>query len=176
MDFESKENLIIREMLKSDIDLIFKNFKEQSWNKPKEQFEEYYREQKSEKRFVLVVELSGDIAGYITLKPSANQGPFANQNIPEIIDLNVFKKYQNQGIGNKLLDAVENRASGYSDTVCLAVGLHSGYGNAQKIYIKRGYVPDGSGVWYKDRPAEPYQNYCNDDDLVLYMSKKLKKG
>jgi len=101
------------------------------------------------------------------------QGAFANKKISEIVDLNVFKKYQNQGIGNKLLDAVENLAKDFSDTVCLAVGLHSGYGNAQKIYAQRGYITDGSGVWYKDKPAVPYQDYCNDDDLVLYMSKKL---
>ena len=101
------------------------------------------------------------------------QGAFANKKIPEIIDLNVFKKYQNKGIGNKLLDSVENLAKKFGDTVCLGVGLHSGYGNAQKIYTQRGYIPDGSGVWYKDKPAVPYQDYCNDDDLVLYMSKKL---
>ena len=26
------------------------------------------------------------------------------------------------------------------------MGLHSGYGPAQRLYARRGYVPDGSGV------------------------------
>ena len=36
-----------------------------------------------------------------------------------------------------------------ADVVSLAVGLHTGYGQAQRLYIKRGYIPDGTGVWYQ---------------------------
>ena len=41
------------------------------------------------------------------------------------------------------------------------------------MYVKRGYIPDGSGVWYKDRVCESYTPCENDDDLVLYLSKRL---
>jgi hypothetical protein len=78
------------------------------------------------------------------------------------------------GIGSKLMDTAEKIASEYADTVYLGVGLHSGYGNAQRMYHKRGYLPDGKGVWYKDKIAEPYETYSNDDDLTLYFSKKLR--
>lgn len=44
------------------------------------------------------------------------------------------------------MDAVEALAAVTSDTVCLGVGLHSGYGAAQRMYVLRGYVPDGSVV------------------------------
>ena len=44
------------------------------------------------------------------------------------------------------------------------------------MYVKRGYVPDGSGVWYKDKICEPYSECCNDDDLVLYLYKDLRTG
>ena len=43
----------------------------------------------------------------------------------------------------------------------LAVGVHSGYGAAQKIYVKREYIPDGSGVWYKVKQLEQYASCCN---------------
>lgn len=97
-----------------------------------------------------------------------------NQHIPEVVDLNVFIKYRNKGIGNKILDVVENVASGLSDKICLGVGLHFGYGSAQRIYIKRGYLFDGSGVWYKGRQLEQYADCCNDDDLILFLSKSLR--
>ena len=42
------------------------------------------------------------------------------------------------------------------------------------MYIKRGYVPDGSGVWYRDQVCPPHGDCRNDDDLVLYLSKKLR--
>ncbi len=43
-----------------------------------------------------------------------------------------------------------------------------------RLRHQRGYIPDGSGVWYKDRVCEPYRDCCNDDDLVLYLSKHKK--
>ena len=41
------------------------------------------------------------------------------------------------------------------------------------LYVKRGYIPDGNGVWYQEKTLEQYAPCCNDDDLVLFMSKKL---
>ena len=72
------------------------------------------------------------------------------------------------------MDIAEQIASDYSDTVSLGVGLHSGYGSAQRMYIKRGYIPDGSGVWYRDQVCPQHADCRNDDDLVLYLSKKLR--
>ena len=68
----------------------------------------------------------------------------------------------------------ERIAGEYADTVCLGVGLHAGYGSAQRMYVKRGYIPDGSGVWYRGRVCEPYSLCENGDDLILYLSKKLR--
>lgn len=61
-----------------------------------------------------------------------------------------------------------------SGLVYLAVGLHKFYGPAQRLYARRGYVPDGSGVWYGDKPCEPYEAYRNDDELNLYLIKNLR--
>ena len=74
----------------------------------------------------------------------------------------------------RLMDIAEKLAKTRSDTVCLGVGLHSGYGSAQRMYVKRGYVPDGTGVWYQNQICVPYGNCCNNDDLVLYLSKTLE--
>ena len=75
---------------------------------------------------------------------------------------------------SRLMDAAEQIAGQYADTVWLAVGLHSGYGSAQRMYVKRGYIPDGSGVWYQGQPCGQYEtNIANDDSLVLFLSKKL---
>ena len=71
------------------------------------------------------------------------------------------------------MDMAEQIAKEYSDVVYLGVGLHSGYGSAQRMYVKRGYIPDGSGVWYQDKVCEQYAACNNDDDLVLYFSKRL---
>ena len=68
---------------------------------------------------------------------------------------------------------MEALAAETSDTVCLGVGLHSGYGAAQRMYVLRGYVPDGSGVWYEGCVWDQYAPCVNDDELNLFLSKKL---
>ena len=40
--------------------------------------------------------------------------------------------------------------------------------------MRRGYIPDGTGVWYGDKVCEPYTPCANDDDLVLYLAKKVR--
>lgn len=174
MIYYNGENLIIRSMLESDIEEFVKGFLEQGWHKSQELFSNYYNEQENRKKLVIVAEVDGNVAGYVTLLPFAKVGPFANMNIPEIVDFNVLIKYQRKGIGKKIMDISEKLAKQKSENVSLAVGLHSGYGSAQRMYIKRGYIPDGSGVWYKEKQLEPYTQCENDDDLILYFLKSLK--
>ena len=59
--------------------------------------------------------------------------------------------------------------------VGLGVGLYVDYGDAQKLYVKRGYVPDGCGMTYNYEPVKPGSTVWVDDDLVLWFVKKLNK-
>lgn len=175
MIYFSNGALTIRSMMESDIEKFVVGFKEQGWHKSKEMFSQYFSQQEDNERSVVIAEIEGNVAGYITLISSANAGPFAKRNIPEIIDFNVLMKYQRRGIGSSMMDVVENLAKEKSNYVSLSVGLHAGYGSAQRMYVKRGYIPDGSGVWYGGRQAPPYTSCENDDDLTLYFSKQLKR-
>jgi len=171
MIYYSKENLIIRSMEKSDIDKLVNGFKEQNWNKPFELFNNYYNEQKNNEKLVIIAEINNTIAGYVNLLPYAKDGPFAYKNIPEIVDFNVLIKYQKRGIGNKIIEIAEQLAKEKSDYVSLSVGLHYGYGSAQRMYVKRGYIPDGSGVWYNGVQLEQNGKCENNDELTLYFLK-----
>ncbi len=168
------ESLLIRPLLESDMDAFAKAFRAQGWTPKPEVHRRYLLEQEKGLRRVFVAETNGVPAGYLTLVPKAETGPFAGKEWPEIQDFNVLKAYQRRGIGSALMDAAEEAASRLSDTVTLGVGLHSGYGPAQRLYIRRGYLPDGSGVWFQDQPAKPYAPCQNDNSLVLYLSKKLR--
>lgn len=163
----------IRKMIENDIIKIHKEFEYQNWYKPIEIFENYYREQNDNKRKVFIAYNDNHIFGYATLLDNADSGAFKNMNIPIIIDFNVFEKYQKNGIGNGILAYIENEVMQYCNKICLGVGLHSGYGKAQRLYAKRNYIPDGSGVWYKDSILKPYSSCINDDDLILYLIKEL---
>ncbi|RSI97862.1 GNAT family N-acetyltransferase [Streptococcus mitis] len=163
---------LIRTMQTSDVKELSQGFINQCWPGREEILARYFLEQECGEREVLVAEVKGALAGYITILPYAKQGPFA-EIYPELSDFNVFGPFQNQGIGNLLMEEAEKRVKLISDKVTLGVGLHSGYGPAQRLYIKRDYIPDGSGVWYQNhRPA--MDATCEDiGDLVLYLSKDL---
>ena len=132
------------------------------------------RDQAEGKSISLAAEYIGNVAGYINVYPDAEWGAFGGMGLPEIVDFGVLEKYRKNGIGSHLMDVAEEIASRYADTVYLGVGVHNGYGSAQRMYVKRGYIPDGSGVWYRNEVCPQYAPCQNDDSLILYFSKKLR--
>ena len=168
------DKLTIRSMVPEDAKVYYDTYLSYDWHPQMEIYENYYREQQNGERLVFVPEYEGKVVGICTLVLHPTEGPWGGQNIPEIVDLCVFFHIHKSGIGSKLLDVAEAEAAKRSDTVFLAVGCHSGYGPAQRIYVKRGYIPDGSGVWYQNRQLDQYAPCVNDDDLLLFMSKELK--
>ena len=168
-----KESTIIRRMMESDIEEISQAFIHQGWPGKEDILTSYLQDQENGERDVLVADLDGSVAGYITILHDAKHGPFVGV-YPELTDFNVFESFQRQGIGTALIEKAEQEALKYSDVVTLGVGLHKGYGPAQRLYVKRGYIPDGSGLWFNNEPLAPYAPCENSDDLVLYFSKKRK--
>lgn len=162
--------LVLRSMIQGDADAIDQAFSAQGWHPDIEIYRAYYAQQESGELAVVAAEYQEKLAGYMIIKPKAATGPFAGK-YPQLCDFNVFEKHRNRGIGSKILDVAEELAFTQGDRVTLGVGLHSGYGAAQRLYIRRGYLPDGSGVWYRDRQLEQYASCRNDDDLLLYLYK-----
>ncbi len=174
MVYFSQDELIIRDMEYEDARKITDAEIEQGWNASVDKYLKRLDDSKSGRAVSLVAEYSRKPVGYINIYPDSTWGAFGGKGYPEIVDFGVLEKYRKHGIGAALMDTAEKIASEYADTVYLGVGLHSGYGSAQRMYVKRGYIPDGSGVWYHDEICKPHGECKNDDDLVLYFSKKLR--
>lgn len=167
------DNLHIRPLVEDDCERISKAFAQQGWDKPAQQFKHYLQESADGKRMVLVAEFDGDIAGYVTIVHESDYPHFKERSIPEIKDLNVLKLFQRRGIGTALLDMAEAFVLEDSTLVGIGFGLTKDYGDAQRLYIKRGYVPDGQGAHHADKPLKPGEHVKVDDGLVLYLTKKL---
>ncbi len=165
---------MIRSMEKADAEVIYRTYQSYGWHPQLETYENYWLEQERHERVVFIAEYAGDVAGICTLVLHPAEGPWAGGGCPEIQDLCVFFHLHGKGIGSMLLDAAEAEAARYADRVYLGVGVHSGYGPAQRLYVKRGYNFDGSGVWYQGKPLAQYAPCVNDDDLLLFMSGELK--
>ena len=166
--------LAVRSLTGADVDDVVREECAQGWHSTPEKLLMRLEHERAGKCVTLAAQYGEEAAGYVFVYPDSPWGAFGGRGLPEIVDFAVLEKFRRRGIGTALMDTAEKIAGLYADTVYLGVGLHSGFGSAQRMYVKRGYIPDGSGVWYGDGPAEPYAPVCNDDDLILYLSKKLR--
>ena len=165
---------VIRLLESKDIREIAEAFHQLGWNKPASQYERYLGEQSLGLRHVLVAFVNGEFAGYLTVCWHSLYEPFRKENIPEIVDFNVLPKFRRQGIGTQLIDIAEDTIAKVNPIAGIGVGLDPDYGAAQRLYILRGYVPDGRGLHYRDHYVECSEQINIDDELALYLTKALK--
>jgi ribosomal protein S18 acetylase RimI-like enzyme len=114
-------------------------------------------------------------AGYLTICWTSNYEPFRAEHIPEIVDFNVLPEFRRLGIGTQLMEKAESEIASVSPMAGIGVGVTTDYGAAQRLYVLRGYVPDGRGLRYRDHPVRYGEEVRVDDDLVLYFTKNLKQ-
>jgi GNAT superfamily N-acetyltransferase len=164
--------LEIRPLRVGDPSVIAAAFDEIGWNKPESQYRRYLDDQEAGTRDVLVATIDGAFAGYVTVRWVSPYEPF--DGIPEIQDFNVLPKFRRRGIGSALMDAAEALVAGRSPDVGIGVGLYADYGTAQRMYVRRGYIPDGRGLLYKLEQVPPGEMVRNDDDTVLMFTKQLR--
>lgn len=174
MIYYKDEALIIRDMEEPDARIFTDEEIAQGWHADIAKYRMRLKDQAEGRCISLTAEFKGRPAGYVNVYPNGPGGPFSGKSLPEIVDFGVLEKYRRRGIGSRLMDTAEQIAGRYADTVWLGVGLFESYGSAQRMYVKRGYIPDGSGAWYQGKPCIPYEDCRMDDDLVLFMSKKLR--
>ena len=174
MVYYQDDYLVIRNMEEADAQAFYDGYLAQGWHPELSVYRMRLKDQAEGRCIALTAVYQGQPAGSVYVYLTTHAGPFKEKGWPEIHDFSVMEKYQRKGIGSRLMDAAEQIAGQYADKVWLGVGLCDSYGSAQRMYIKRGYIPDGSGVWYRDQQCVQYETTCTvDDDLILYLSKKL---
>lgn len=125
-------------------------------------------------RFRLFVASAGDdYVGHCKVDFRPEYAHFSKNRIPEIQDLYVIAPFRCQGVGSALLDVAETTIAELSKVAGIGVGLYADYGSAQRLYTRRGYIPDGRGIAYEGTTLCPGQRVLVDDDLVLYLIKDL---
>lgn len=169
-----KAEVQIRLLESTDIPEIAAAFEELGWNKPASQYTRYLMEQSLKMREMYIARLQGKFSGYVTVCWKSGYEPFQSRSIPEIMDFNVLPKFRRLGIGTQLMDRAEAEIARVSPVAGIGVGMTPDYGAAQRLYVLRGYVPDGNGLYFCGRPTHHGQAIKADDDLVLYLTKELR--
>lgn len=170
------QDAVIREIEAEDISPLVKSFVFSSIliEAILEKWTRYYHEHLNGMRTIFILEKKNEIIGYASLLRVSNYPHFQKVGIPEIHDLRVAEKWRKLGYGKRLIEHLEQsaRLEGYSQ-IGIGVGLYADYGSAQRLYFRLGYIPDGYGVTYHYLPAVAGETYPLDDELILWLIKKI---
>lgn len=137
-------------------------------------YERYLNWQKEGECAFLIASLDGKIAGYVFLLFRDRWGSMANQGIPGLADLWVFPSCRGHGVGNALLKEAESIAVKHSNILHLDVHVTAEAGAAHRLYFRRGYVPDGKGVYFNYKPYDPSMGNVDPESLTLSFIKHLQ--
>ena len=169
-------DFLIRGLLAEDIQLLATTFcfPWSTFEVTLEKWRRYYEEQKDQLRTVCVIQKGDQLVGYGSLIYTPEYAHFKTSSIPEVSDVWIASHERKKGLGARLISFLEKVAKerGFTE-VGIAVGLYGDYGQAQRLYCKLGYLPDGQGITYKGVSVVPGENYPVDDDLVLWLTKTL---
>jgi GNAT superfamily N-acetyltransferase len=168
------DGLQIRCLNQTDPHVMAAAFSSIGWFKPAALFQRYLVEQASGTRLCWVADLDSAFTGYVTVNWQPTYPGFAEKQIPEIQDLNVLPCFRRKGIGTALLDQAERQIACGSEIAGIGVGLHPGYNDAQKLYGRRGYFPDGRGVTYRNRYVHEGEYVIVDDELLLHLIRRIR--
>jgi GNAT superfamily N-acetyltransferase len=116
----------------------------------------------------------GEPVGIITIRWECRYPPFKEQNIPLIQNIEIRWDKRGQGIGYELMEHTERYIATRANRAGICVGIFDAYGPAQRLYVKRGYLPDGRGVCRGHVPLTEGETITIDHDLLLWLVKELK--
>ncbi|CEJ14547.1 Acetyltransferase (GNAT) family protein [bacterium YEK0313] len=166
--------LRIDDLAPADVEAVVSVDGGNGWNSDRILWDRYLAEQAHGLRTVLIAWSHDHPIGYGTLAWASDYAPFRLRDMPEINNLCVARSHRQSGVATTLIRTLENKArSSGKAGIGIGVGLYADYGNAQRLYARLGFRPDGEGVTYRGRRAEPGKQVCLDDDLILWLSKDL---
>lgn len=166
--------MVVRPMTAGDVDGLAATSSEPAPQAERQRFRRRLAEQAAGERLVLVAESDGVLTGHVGVRWRSGHPPFRTADIPEIVDLVIVPAYRRQGVATMLLEVAEATVATRSSVVGIGVGLHAECGPAQRLYAKRGYLPDGRGAHRAGRPVPAAATVRLDDAVSLMLVKRIR--
>ena len=122
----------------------------------------------------LIAMQNGRVTGIVCTRWQSNYPGFRDRGIPLVHQLSVAEPFRRQGVATRLMDAMEELArSRGAGALGITVGLSEAYGPAQRLYVRRGYVPDGRGACQGQQPIRQGARVTLDHDVIIWLTKNL---
>lgn len=116
---------------------------------------------------------AGRLVGIVTIRWHARYQPFAEKRIPLIQNIEIRYEDRGRGIGALMMERAEKEIAKRSPLAGICVGIFDEYGPAQRLYVKRGFVPDGRGVCHPHQPVMDGETVTIGHDLLLWLVKDV---
>ena len=124
----------------------------------------------------LIATNGGEVIGYVAIVWESNYEGFRSRGIPLLHQIIVAEPFRRRGVATALMDAAEQLARDRGvATLGITVGLFDEYGPAQRLYARRGYVPDGRGACQGQRPLSEGVRVTMDHNLIMWLTKDLAR-
>ena len=169
----AKSGEIIECLAAHRVEWLEREFTRRRGPKSEGYFQKVFAAQERDELIILVARTGEQLHGYLKIVWQPEYVPFREKGIPEIQDLNVVPASLRRGVATRLMDRAEALIAERSPVAGIGFGLHPGYGPAQRMYIKRGYLPDALPLTWHDKPVTEGQDVKLDDELVLHLTKQL---
>ena len=115
-----------------------------------------------------------DAVGYVAIIWKSGYAGFKSRGIPLVHQISVGEPWWRRGVATLLMDAAEQRAADRAlRRWAITVGLFDEYGPAQRMYGRRGYIPDGRGARQGQRPLSEGTQVRLDHDVIIWLTKEL---
>jgi GNAT superfamily N-acetyltransferase len=122
----------------------------------------------------LIATDGSDVIGYVAIVWESNYAASGAAAFPLVHQVAVAGPFRRRGVATLLMDAAEQLARDRGiATLGITVGLFDEYGPAQRLYGRRGYIPDGRGACRGQRPLSKGMQVAMDDDLIIWLTKDL---
>jgi GNAT superfamily N-acetyltransferase len=163
----------IEKLTPDRVEWLSAEFSKLGWVRPERYFQHCFEAQSQGKIVFLLARRGEELLGFLKIMWQPEYAPFREREIPEISDLIVTPANRRQGIATRLMDKAEAIIRVRNPIAGIGVGLHPGYAAAQRMYARRGYVPDGNPLTYHNEFVIEYQEVRLDDELILHLVKEL---
>ena len=113
------------------------------------------------------------LVGIVTIRWFCRYPPFREKQIPLIQNIEIRYEDRGRGIGDLMMERTEQEIALRSLMAGICVGIFDTYGPAQRLYAKRGFVPDGRGVCHAHTPLTEGETVTVDHELLLWLVKDV---
>jgi GNAT superfamily N-acetyltransferase len=119
---------------------------------------------------------AGRLVGIVTIRWQCRYPLFRERQIPLIQNIEVRYEDRGRGLGGRMLARAEQEIARRSPLAGLVVGISEDYGPAQRLYARRGFLPDGRGLCRQYTPLKVGDVVTVDHDLLLWLVKDVSHG